>query len=76
MDLALEADANAYFDFAMRGRRSGLFHFGRVIQVVVTPLVVKKTGGLRLTLDCRPSNRMMRESPYVRLGGPADVARL
>ncbi|CAK0873426.1 unnamed protein product [Prorocentrum cordatum] len=39
MDPVLKSDADAYFDFVMRGHR-------------------------------------MRESPYVRLGGPADVARL
>ncbi|CAK0810777.1 unnamed protein product, partial [Prorocentrum cordatum] len=39
MDPVLKTDADAYFDFVMRGHR-------------------------------------MRESPYVRLGGPADVARL
>ena len=77
MDPVLEADADAYFDFVMRGHKSGLFRFGRVRQVIVTPVFVKKkTGGLRLILGCRPSNRRMRESPYVRLGRPADVARL
>ncbi|CAK0885022.1 unnamed protein product [Prorocentrum cordatum] len=77
MDPVLKSDADAYFGFVMRGHRSGLFRFGRTPRVIVTPFFVKKKAGtLRLILDCRPSNRRMRESPYVRLGGPADVARL
>ncbi|CAK0874630.1 unnamed protein product [Prorocentrum cordatum] len=77
MDPVLKTDADAYFGFVMRGHRSGLFRFGRTSHVIVTPFFAKKKSGtLRLILDCRPSNRRMRESPYVRLGGPADVARL
>ncbi|CAK0838288.1 unnamed protein product [Prorocentrum cordatum] len=77
MDPVLKTDADAYFDFVMRGHKSGLFRFGRTSHAIVTPFFVrKKAGTLRLILDCRPSNRRMRESPYVRLGGPADVARL
>ena len=77
MDPVLQADADVYLDFVMRGHKSGLFGFGRVSQVIVTPFFVeKKIGALRPILDCRRSNRRMRESPYVRLGGPADVARL
>ena len=45
--------------------------------MIVAPFfVAKRSGALRLILDCRPGNRRVRESPCVRLGGPADVARL
>ena len=42
MDPALQADADAYFDFVMRGHRSGLFRFGRVSQVIATPFFREK----------------------------------
>eukprot|EP00959_Pyramimonas_sp_CCMP1952_P425056 8903189-Pyramimonas_sp.AAC.1 len=37
MDPVLATDADAHFDFVMRGHRSGLFRFGRVSHVIVTP---------------------------------------
>ena len=45
--------------------------------MTVTPFFVyKKTGNLRLILDCRPANRVFREAPYVRLGTAGEWANL
>ena len=77
MDQRLKREPGLYDAFVKRMSESGLLRFGRSSKIQVAPFfVLKKNGSLRMILDCRPSNKVFRKPPHVRLGTCGEWAHL
>ena len=77
MDSKLKGDPLLYCSFVKDLIDSGMVEFTSAPQDLVTPFfVVKKTGRLRLILDCRGVNRRFRPPPPMALGSGSSWSQL
>ena len=77
MDENLKASPQAYADFIADIFARGMIDFDRTATSVITPFFVsKKSGKLRLVLDCRASNLLFAHPPDIALAAGYTFAQL
>ena len=77
MDVVLKSNADQYVEFVHRLYQGGMINFTAHPQDVVCPFfVTKKTGMLRLVLDCRSISQRFKEPPGMLMAAGSTWANL
>ncbi|CAE7480442.1 ANK1 [Symbiodinium natans] len=77
MDPVLKTDGAAYVQFVQRLFEGGMVSFTEKPRDLITPFfVTKKSGKLRLVLDCRGVNQRFREPPSIALAAGSSWSQL